>query len=123
MRSFLSVVTLAALVVGCGSLNPFPSQDGRCDLRPAKAQCTDIRDFKGPTLVTFEGVCASLTAALDGGTYTPGARCDSAAALGGCQTANADGSKQTNWYYAGTKYPDRAAAEAECANAMSFVTE
>jgi hypothetical protein len=123
MRSLLVFAGLVVLTFGCGSLIPLPSQDGRCDLRPAKPQCTDIRDFKGPTLVTFEALCGTLTAAIDGGTYTAGARCDSAAALGGCQTANADGSKQTNWYYQGTKYADVAAAQAECANAMSFVTE
>jgi hypothetical protein len=120
VRTLLFASSVTLLVVGCGSL--LPGQDGRCDLRPAKAQCTDIRDFKGPTLVTFEALCATLTSALDGGTYTAGARCDSAGSLGGCQVSNADGSKQTNWYYQGTKYPDRAAAEAECDNRMSFVT-
>lgn len=120
MRSLLFASFLAAFVFGCGSF--LSGQDGRCDLRPAKEQCTDIREFKGPTLVTFEALCATLTSALDGGTYTSGARCDSAGSLGGCQVSNADGSKQTNWYYQGTKYADRAAAEAECDSQMSFVT-
>lgn len=121
MRTRLFVLVSAVLVVGCGSL--IPSREGRCDLRPARDQCTDIREFKGPTLVTFQALCETLRGALDGGSYTENARCDGSAALGGCQSTSVDGSKQTNWYYQGTKYPSEAEARAECESAMSFVKE
>lgn len=114
------VFVAAVLVVGCGSL--IPSREGRCDLRPARDQCTDLRDFKGPTLITFRGVCETLRAALDGGSYTEDARCEATGAIGGCQSSSVDGSKQTNWYYSGSKYQTEADARAECESAMRFVT-
>lgn len=120
MRHHLWTLCLGALVTSCGFL---PSQEGRCDLRPKSPQCTDIRNFVGPSLITFESVCNSLIAASDNqGTYTSNARCDSDKALGGCQTKNADGSKQTNWYYQSDKYPDVAAVQAKCDDG-EFVTE
>lgn len=84
-------------------------------------QCTDTRNFKGPSLVTFEGVCTTLTKAKGGGTYTAGQICDSASSLGGCQSSSADGSKQTNWVYAGTGHPDKASVQAECDSNQPYV--
>lgn len=113
-------LSLAALS-GCGS---FLSQEARCDLRPKTDQCTDIRNFIGPTLVTFEGVCNSLIAAHEGqGEYKANARCDSEKALGGCQVKNAEGSLQTNWYYAGEKYKTEDDARAKCDDRDTFVKE
>ena len=112
----------AVSCVGCGNLIPLPSKDAKCDLRPRADQCTDLRGFKGPSLLTFEGVCTTLTKAKGGGTYTENATCDSSASLGGCQSSSADGSKQTNWYYAGTKYANAAAAMAECDSGQTFVS-
>jgi hypothetical protein len=107
--------------LGCGDLldeAPLGIKQARCDLRPDRPQCTDIRNFKGPSLVTFEGVCSTLKAATMSGTYEEGAICDLTEAWGGCQSSSIDGSKQTNWYYkGGTKYPDEASARAECEGA------
>jgi hypothetical protein len=120
MKKLALLVAVSSL--GCGNLIPLPAHDAKCDLRPKKDQCTDIRGFKGPSLVTFEGVCATLKSATGGGTYTADATCDSSASLGGCQSSSLDGSKQTNWYYRGTKYADAAAAMAECDSGQTFVT-
>lgn len=115
---------LALLVValsGCGS---FFQQQARCDLRPRNDQCTDIRDFIGPSLITFEGVCTTLIAAHDNeGSYTANARCDSENALGGCQSKSVEGSKQTNWYYAGDKYKTEDDVRAKCDDDTEFVKE
>ncbi len=115
------VLLVAVSFVGCGALGFLPSKQAKCDLRPKGDQCTDIRDYKGPSLVTFEGVCTTLTKAKGGGTYTENAICDSATSLGGCQAASADGSKQTNWYYTSSGHPDKASAQAECESGQSFV--
>lgn len=121
MRPLVLLVALSS--VGCGALGFLPSKSGKCDLRPKADQCTDIREFKGPSLVTFEGVCTTLVNAKGGGAYTENATCDSSASLGGCQSASSDGSKQTNWYYQGTKYANAAAAMAECDTDQTFVTQ
>lgn len=110
--------------MACGAASsPFGKKDARCDLRPASPQCTDQRDFSGPSFATFNGVCSTLLLAkkVDGGVFEEGQRCDSSASLGGCQSVSLDGTKQTNWYYAGSKYPDAAAAKAECGSDQSFV--
>jgi len=117
MRPLLLVLLCCA--AGCGSL--IPSKSARCDLRPKRDQCTDIREFRGPSLATFQGVCETLKTAAGGATYTENATCDSAQSLGGCQGSSSDGSKQTNWYYPGTRYPDAAAAMTECDNGQSWV--
>lgn len=120
MRPLVLLVALSS--VGCGALGFLPSKEAKCDLRPKDDQCTDIRDFKGPSLVTFEGVCTTLTKAKGGGTYTENARCDSAASLGGCQSSSSDGSKQTNWFYMSTSHPNAAAVMAECDSNAPFVS-
>jgi hypothetical protein len=117
MRTSLLVLFLS--LASCGGL--LSPKIARCDLRPKRDQCTDIREFRGPSLVTFQGVCDTLKAAAGGATYTDGATCDSAVSLGGCQGSSADGSKQTNWYYQGTSYPDANAAKAECDTGQSWV--
>lgn len=118
MRTSTFVLVLSSSLASCGLL---PTKSARCDLRPKRAQCTDIRNFAGPTLVTFEGVCETLKAAAGGADYAENATCDSASSLGGCQSTSTEGSKQTNWYYQGTSYPDAAAAKMECDSGQSWV--
>jgi hypothetical protein len=118
MRSFLLVCLF--VVAGCGVL-PIGSKSARCDLRPKRDQCTDIRNFVGPSLVTFQGVCETLKSAAGGATYTENATCDSGSSLGGCQGTSAEGSKQTNWYYQGSSYPDAAAAMSQCDSGQTWV--
>jgi hypothetical protein len=117
----LLVLLVAVSSIGCGGLLALPSKSAKCDLRPKDDQCTDIRNFVGPSLVTFQGVCTTLTQAKGGGTYTENATCDSSASLGGCQSGGADGSKQTNWYYKSSSIPDTAAAKAKCDSDQTFV--
>jgi hypothetical protein len=124
MKNAVLVTSCALLAAGCGLLTkPFGTRDAKCDLRPHRAQCTDLRDFPGPSLVTFQGVCETLKAVTpDGGViYAEGERCDSAASLGGCQSTSLDGTQQTNWYYQSTKYPTAAEAQAECDSNAPFV--
>jgi hypothetical protein len=109
---------LAVLSAGCGLVDSLPSRDARCDLRPAEDQCTDIREFKGPSFVTFQGVCSTLTAAIGGGTYTEDARCDMTGVIAGCRTHNGDGSEQTNWFYAGEDYQTESDVREECDSGM-----
>lgn len=111
---------LAVLSAGCGLLDSLPSRDARCDLRPAKDQCTDLRDFKGGSFITFQGVCTTLTAAIGGGTYTEDARCDMTGVIAGCRAHNGDGSEQTNWYYAGEKYKTESDVREECASGQEL---
>ncbi len=115
----LTVSVCLFLVAGCGSL--LPAKSARCDLRPKRDQCTDLRSYRGPSLLTFEGVCDTLKTAAGGASYTEGATCDSSASLGGCQGSSSDGSKQTNWYYQGSKYADAAAAMGECESGQAWV--
>ena len=110
--SFL--VVLGAWVSSCGLVDSLPSRDARCDLRPAKDQCTDLREFKGPSFITFQGVCNTLTASIGGGSYQEDARCDMTGVVAGCRAHNGDGSEQTNWYYAGAKYKTEADVKEEC---------
>lgn len=111
----LVVLALGALAAGC-SLNPLPEKDAKCDLRPAKDQCTDWREFSGPSFATAQGVCGSLQ-----GTFAEGATCDMTGVIGGCQSTSGDGSKQTNWYYLGEKYKTAEDAKQEC-QSQDFVT-
>lgn len=124
--TFVLGLALVPMLAACSNLvqdaSPFSEKQGRCDLRPVDPQCTDVRKFKGPSLVTFQGVCGSLTAAKKGATgYTEDATCDSAASLGGCQSTSGDGSVQTNWYYAGEKYKTADDAKKECSGGQSWV--
>ena len=121
MNPPLLVLSAALAFVGCGSLSLLPARDVACDFRPAKSQCTDLRDSRAPTTANIKLFCEAIFATIDGGTYTEDARCDVTGSLGGCQTANVDGSKQTNWYYPGSRYPDEAAARAECSGPQQFV--
>lgn len=112
-------VSITCLTTGC-DLSFLGSRDARCDLRPAKDQCTDLREFKGPSFLTFEGVCATLRAAEQGGNFKEDARCDMTGVVGGCQSLNGDGSLQTNWYYSGSKYKAEADVKAECSTGQDF---
>ncbi|KFE66754.1 hypothetical protein DB31_8968 [Hyalangium minutum] len=40
--SFLAA--LGSLLSSCGLVDSLPSRDARCDLRPAKDQCTDMAE-------------------------------------------------------------------------------
>lgn len=123
MRVLLALAASATLAACGGLLNtsPLGTRDGKCDLRPARPQCTDWREFKGPSMVAIQGLCNTLILTFDAGVWTEGARCDSAASLGGCQQTTIDGTKQTNWYYQGSKYPDAGAAMSECSNSQPWV--
>jgi hypothetical protein len=117
-----SACALFTLVSACSDLvqdaSPFDEKQARCDLRPVDDQCTDIRKFKGPSLVTFQGVCSTLKASKPGATgYAENATCPSEDMWGGCQTANGDGSLQTNWFYKGDKIKTEADAKAKCDDA------
>jgi len=117
LRLFCFVAVLSS---GCGLLDSLPSRDARCDLRPAEDQCTDVREFKGPSFATFQGVCTTLTAAIGGGSYTEDARCDMTGVVAGCRTHNGDGSEQTNWFYAGDKYKTEADVREECSTGQEL---
>jgi len=124
MRTFLFLIPILC-VLGCGDLldqSPLGTRQARCDLRPEKQQCTDIRNFKGPSLVTFEGVCETLKATTMSGSYEEGDVCEMTEVWGGCQSSGIDGHRQTNWYYKGDdKYPDEASAKAECDSNQKWV--
>ena len=92
-RLLLAVLVLCACGSGLGK------KDAKCDLRPSEAQCTDWRDFTGPSLVTIEATCQTLITAQGGGAYAANKRCDNIGTQGGCQSVSADGTRQTNWYY------------------------
>ncbi|HEX8698029.1 MAG TPA: hypothetical protein VF815_04285 [Myxococcaceae bacterium] len=117
----VSLTLIASLALSCGLVDSLPSRDARCDLRPADDQCTDLREFKGPSFITFEGVCETLRAATGSATFEEDARCDMTGAIGGCQSSNGDGSEQTNWYYTGEKYKTEEDARAECESYQTFV--
>lgn len=116
----LRLLLLACLSLGCGLVDDLPGKDARCDLRPARDQCTDLRDFKGPSFITFQGVCDTLKASTGGGTFTENARCDMTGVVGGCMGHNGDGSDQTNWYYSGEDYTAEADVREECESYQSF---
>ncbi|MDY7231734.1 hypothetical protein [Hyalangium rubrum] len=116
----LRLALLSCLFLGCGLLDELPSRDARCDLRPAYDQCTDLREFKGPSFFTFEGVCETLRASTSGGSYREDARCDMTGVVGGCQTSHGDGSEQTNWYYSGDKYKTESDVREECDSGQEF---
>lgn len=119
MNPRLLLLSAVLALVGCGSL--LPARDVACDFRPARAQCTDLRGTRSPTTANIRLFCDAIFATIDGGSYTEDARCDVTGSLGGCQATFVDGSKQTNWYYQGTRYADEAAARAECSGGQAFV--
>lgn len=124
MRFFvLAMVGLS--VSACSSVadvSPFGKKDGRCDLRPKEPQCTDWRDFSGPSMATMQATCASLVQAKGGGGgWTEGARCETTEMWGGCQSRSSDGTQQTNWFYKGEKYKTVDDAKAECDSGMTWV--
>ena len=125
---FIGVVVLGGCSDVVQSASPFSEQEARCDLRPGRSQCTDIRKFRGPSLITFQGVCDSLKAAskdrpVTG--YEEDARCPPGGAgeemWGGCQTENGDGSLQTNWFYKGDDYKTEDDAKKECDDGTKWV--
>jgi len=105
--------------MGCSdalsSASPFSEKEALCDLRPGDAQCTDIRKFSGPSLITFQQVCDSLKSGKQNTTgYKEDATCPTTDMLGGCQTKNGDGSLQTNWYYKSDKFKTEADVRTQC---------
>lgn len=83
--------------------------EARCVFPADQLQCTDWRGNRSPSWMVQEGVCSSAQ-----GTFGKDQTCDPKDRLGGCQATLGDGSKQTNWFYKGTKYADAAAVEAKC---------
>jgi hypothetical protein len=114
------VASTSVLLSGCGLLDDLPSRDARCDMRPESDQCTDLRDFKGPSFITFDNLCGTLEATNQGGAFQEDARCNVTGSVGGCQALNGDGSEQTNWYFP-PKYNTEADVKEECAGGQSFV--
>lgn len=110
-------LTLALLITaGCG----LGTATARCELRPGKAQCTDIRNALPPTILSLKTLCGTLSTAIaDAGVFTDGQACDTSGSVGGCQAIQGDGSKQTNWYFAPKTTAD---AQMECGNSAKFVT-
>lgn len=114
----IAVVVLG--LVACSAaedLNPLPSTNGRCDFRPKKSQCTDLRNYKAavPAETVMKGICVEGTA--DDST------CPIDGMLGGCQTANDSGSLQTNWYYTGETYKTVDDVKKQCTDdKATFVT-
>lgn len=103
MRSFalFAFVALATVSIGCSAaedLNPLPTTNGRCDFRPKKPQCTDLRNYKAavPAQTVMQGICVEGTTAAE--------TCPTDGMLGGCQSDSGSGALQTNWYYSGDKY-------------------
>jgi hypothetical protein len=127
-QAIRSSAALAVLlfVGACSNLiqeaSPFSEKQALCDLRPGKPQCTDVRKFKGPSLVTFQGVCGTLKASVQGATgYKEDATCPTADMLGGCQSESSDGSLQTNWFYKSDKYKTEDDAKKECDSGQKWV--
>lgn len=113
MKNFALVLlfTVTASSFACSAaddLNPLPTSNGRCDFRPKKPQCTDLRNYKAaaPAKTVMQGICVEGTA--DEGT------CSTDGMLGGCQSSNESGSQQTNWYYLGDKYKTVDDVKAQC---------
>lgn len=110
----LALVSILAIVVGsvaCSAaedLNPLPTSNGRCDFRPKKPQCTDLRNYKSaaPAKNIMQGICVEGVA--DEGT------CSTDGMLGGCQSDGGSGALQTNWYYSGDKYKTVDDVKAQC---------
>lgn len=108
------MVALSALLFGlvaCSAaedLNPLPTSNGRCDFRPKKPQCTDLRNYKAaaPAKTVMQGICVEGTA--NEGT------CSTDGMLGGCQSDGGSGALQTNWYYLGDKYKTVDDVKAQC---------
>lgn len=108
------VLGLTAVVVVLGacsaaeSLNPLPTTNGRCDFRPKRPQCTDLRNYKSaaPASGVMQGIC--VEGVVDDST------CPTDGMLGGCQTDTGSGALQTNWYYSGEKYKTADDVKAQC---------
>lgn len=111
----LLAVLSTMIVAGCGG------SSARCDLRPSTPQCTDWRGQVAPVWVTQEALCRTLGTTSAGGTFTAGATCPVEEMWGGCQATLGDGSKQTNWYYKGQKYPTEADAQKNCDSGMAWL--
>lgn len=118
-HTLLCALAASSLLASCDVLG---TKQARCDLRPNRDQCTDIRDFPGPSLVVFENLCGSLNQSAGGASYAEGEVCDLTGALGGCQSTSVDGTDQTNWYFPGARYPSSAEAMAECDSGQTWVT-
>jgi hypothetical protein len=116
------LILLTTILTGCELLNtkPLGTQDAACELRPIRGQCTDIRDFPGPSLVTFQSLCETLIAAEGGGEYLEGEICDTTGSWGGCQSESLDGTLQTNWYFP-DDYATLEEAQAECSGDQVWV--
>lgn len=111
-----AVALLATAVVGCG----LGTASSRCELRPQQSQCTDVRNALPTTAAALGAVCSMLTLAYpDAGGFTNGKTCDTTASVGGCQTIQGDGAKQTNWFF-----PPQTAdgVRSDCGNSAKFVT-
>ncbi len=125
LAPFGVVLVLASGSPGCtdalGEATPFTKKAGRCDLRPKADQCTDWRDFAGPSMAAMEASCESLVSATGGGSWTEGKRCDTTHMLGGCQTKSNDGTVQTSWYYHGAQYKTVDDARSECRSEARWV--
>lgn len=116
-RSF--VLLLLAATTSLTACNPFGGGNSHCDFRPGRDQCTDWRNTTGPDVVQ-KAVCDTLKG-TGSATYGTGT-CSTIGMLGGCQASMADGSKQTNWFYQGSKYATPADVQKECDSDMTFVT-
>ncbi len=107
-----------ALVVaaGCG----LGTASSRCELRPAKNQCTDVRNALPTTAAGLRAVCGMLTFAYpDAGGFTDAKTCDTTGSVGGCEALQGDGAKQTNWFFP----PSTAdSVRSDCGNSSKFVT-
>ncbi len=114
------VASAPALLAGCGLLDGLPSRDARCEMRPEREQCTDWRDFKGPSFATMEGVCATLKTANQGGVFQVDARCDVTGSVGGCGSTSLDGTQQTNWFYP-PRFTSEAEVKEECGNGQEYI--
>lgn len=101
-----------------GSFSLGAGSDAKCDFPADVAQCTEWRGNKSPSWSVQKGTCESAQ-----GTFTEDQTCATANRVGGCRSTFGDGSTQTNWYYQGSKYPDAASAQDECADDQTFVTE
>lgn len=117
------MVLLMLHLLGCDAIldqSPLGTRSAACELRPVRGQCTDVREFAGPTLATFEALCESLIATAGDGEYLDGEVCDTTGSWGGCQTENVDGSLQTNWYFP-DDYASAEDAQAECSGGQVWV--
>lgn len=115
----MAIASFAILMVGCSDLlkaSPLGTKSGRCDFRPKMSQCTDWREYAGPSMVVQQGLCTTM-AATGAGTWAEGKTCEVGGMLGGCQSTMGDGSRQTNWFYSGDKFKTVDDVKKECGSA------